>query len=162
MPKWFIGPNVFSDKVMTPTEASYLAAFIDGEGTISLYKTRRKENRSGYRLQPNLSVANTDLPALEAIQAMCGNGRIVQTTNPSKPHHKPGYILKMSPNQIRHVLPQVRPYLLIKGKQADYVLEFLSLNVGGRHLTDASQERADGIRDAVRGLNARGLPVTVQ
>lgn len=162
MAKWFIGPNVVSDRVMTPTEAAYFAGFVDGEGTIGLYRARRRESKSGYRLQSHLAVANTDMPVLEAIQRMCGNGRLVQTTNPAKPHHKPGYLLRFSPNQIRHVLPQLQPYLLIKGRQAEYVLEFLSLNVAGRNMNAEQKAKADQIRDAVRGLNARGLPVTVQ
>lgn len=146
---------------MLPTEAAYVAGFIDGEGTIGIIKARRKEARSGYRLQPHLQIANTDMGALESIQRMCG-GRLIQTTSPAHPNHKPGYVLRYSPNQMRFLLPQIAPFLIIKAKQAAYVMEFLSFNVGGSHLSQQHQDRAHEIRDAVRGLNARGLPVTVQ
>jgi hypothetical protein len=145
---------------MSPTAAAYLAGFIDGEGTIGIIRARRRENKSGYRLQPYLSVANTDKPALEAIQAMCGNGRLVQQTNPVNANHKDGYSLRFSPNQIRHLLPQLQPYLLIKAKQAGYVLEFLSVNRGGRHLKPEEQQKTDELRESVRALNARGVPLT--
>src|SRR5690242_1578039 len=45
MGKWFCTPNVHSEKVMTPAEAGYLAGIIDGEGTVSVYRARRKESR---------------------------------------------------------------------------------------------------------------------
>ena len=160
MGKWYFGPQVVSDKVMSPSEAAYLAGFIDGEGTITIWKARRKDQRGGYRLQPCLSVANTCLAALEAIQQMCGNGRLLQATNPHHPNHKPGYILKFSSNQIRHILPQVRPYLLIKAKQADYVLEYLASCKKGRNVTDAMRENGHRLRDAVKALNARGIKVS--
>lgn len=145
---------------MSPTEAAYVAGFIDGEGTIGIIKARRKEARSGYRLQPHLQIANTDVAALEAIQRMCG-GRLIQSTSPAHPNHKPGYVLRYSPNQMRWLLPQIAPFLIVKVKQAAYVTEFLSFNVAGSHLSSQHQDKAHKLRNAVCALNARGV-ATVQ
>ncbi len=161
MPKWFIGPNVFSDKAMTPTEAAYFAGFVDGEGTIGIIRASRRAQRGGYRLQPYFSICNTNVAVLEAIQVMCGNGRLVQQTNPLLPTHKTLYALRFSPNQIRHLLPQLRPYLIVKLKQCEYLMEFLSINTGGSHLTEERISRALAIRDTLCALNQRGVP-TVQ
>lgn len=146
---------------MSPTEAAYLAGFVDGEGTVGIVKAKRKENRFGYRLQPYFTIPNTDVNVLVRIQEMCGNGRLVQQTNPANPHHKPGYALRFSPNQIRHVLPQIRPYLIIKARQADYMFEFLAVNVGGRNQSQEQQDKAHELRNAVCALNAKGV-ATVQ
>lgn len=145
---------------MSPTEAAYFAGFVDGEGTIGVIRARRSGNKVGYRLQPYLAVANTDFAALERIQEMCGNGRLMQQTNPATPHHKPGYTIRLSPDQIRHVLPQIRPYLLIKAKQADYLMEFLSIHVSRKRPTEQEQKELDRLRDAVCTLNARGVKVS--
>ena len=136
-----------------------MAGFIDGEGTIGIIRSKRKENRFGYRLQPYFSIANTDVATLEAILRICGNGRLVQQTNPQLPTHKPGYTIRFSPNQIRHVLPQIRPYLILKARQADYLMEFLKINIGGRNQSLEQQEAAMAIRDTVCGLNARGVRI---
>jgi hypothetical protein len=157
--RWFIGKNEWSDKLMTPTEAAYMAGFVDGEGTIGIHRARRKENRFGYRLQPYLVISNTDVPVLEAIQQMCGNGRMLQQSNPQKPHHKMLYQIRFMPNQIRHILPQLRPYLRVKAKQADYVIEFLKINTSGRNKSPQQQDAELSIRDAVCGLNTRGVRV---
>jgi len=160
MPKWFIGPNVWSEKVMTATEAAYMAGFVDGEGTISVIRAKRSGNRAGYRLQPYFVIPNTNTEVLDAIIAMCGNGRLLQQTNPLLPTHKTLYTIRFSPNQIRYVLPQLMPYLLVKAKQAAYLMEFLGINTVGRRVFGEKQNRLDEIRDAVRALNQRGVPVS--
>lgn len=159
MGNWFCSPNLRSDKVMSPTEAAYVAGFVDGEGTISVYRARRKESKRGYRFMPLLSVANTDFAALVAVQEMMGNGRLIQTTNPKVDRYKIGYNLRLSPDQIRHVLPQLLPYLHIKKRQAQYVLEFLSLSKKGRNMTPEQHVSADQITDALKTINQRGVRV---
>ena len=136
-----------------------MAAFIDGEGTIGIYRAKRGANRSGYRLQPALTMNNTHFGVLQRLQEMCGNGRLLQQTNPAKPHHKTGYALRLYPQQIRHVLPQVRPFLIVKASQADVVLEFLSIVRQTKGRTQEELDREMSLRDTVCGLNARGVRV---
>jgi hypothetical protein len=154
------GPNLVSPKIMRPEEAAYCAGLLDGEGTITIVKHSRKVARLGYRYQAEVMVANTFYPVLEHFVQLCGNGRIVATY--SKPHHKPGYRVQFSPNQIRHVLPQLRPYLVVKAAQADLVLEFLGFATIGKHLTDAEYQRTESLRTNVRALNKRGVDVAEQ
>lgn len=157
MGQWFIGPNLRSDRVMSPTEAAYFAGFVDGEGTIGVYRARRKENRLGYRYQPALSIASTSYPALETLQRMCGNGRITQQTKPPVDHHKTGYRLQFSSNQIRLILPQLLPFLVIKKQQAEYVLEFLSLQKAGRNPSAGVMQRSEELSRSCKLLNVRGV-----
>ena len=156
MGQWIVGPNLRSDKVMSPTEAAYFAGFVDGEGTIGVYRARRPENRSGFRYQPTLVAANTYYPVLEALQRMCGNGRITQTNNPISEHHKTGFRLQFSSDQIRRILPQILPYLIVKKPQAEYVLEFLAVTVKRRNPGQAYEARCDELARSCKLLNARG------
>jgi len=156
MSKWFCTTNLKSDKVMNPAEAGYFAGFLDGEGTIGVYRGRRKENRSGIRFQTVLRLCNTDFAALEAIQRMCGNGRIAQVTAPKNPNYRTGYILTFSSSQITHLLPQLIPYLVIKKRQAELALEFQLSIVSGRNISADREIAANEAYASTRRMNAKG------
>lgn len=147
--------NLVSPKIMSVAEAAYMAGFVDGEGTITLIRATRKVARAGFRYQPELSIANTCRMVLERVVEMCGNGRICVTSAPH-PTHKLGYKIRFTPNQIRHILPQLRPYLVIKRQQADSLLEFLGFVTIGRHLTDTQYRKVEDIREELQALNRKG------
>lgn len=148
--------NVRSDKRLSPTEAAYVAGFIDGEGTITIGRQQRPEARAGFRYVPILVVANSHLVGLEAIRVLCGNGRVSMTTRSKVEAHKHVYRLQFTPNQIRHVLPQVKPYLILKQLQADLLEDFLRLLLNGRHSTDEQWAEMERLRQEIRALNHRG------
>lgn len=147
--------NKISKKRMSATGAAYMAGFLDGEGTITLVKATWKRNRAGFQYQPLVSLANTNRGVLEQIVGLCGNGRITVTNSPHVTH-KLGYCVRFSTNQIRHVLPQLLPYLRIKKRQAQLLLKFLSFRTAGKHLSDETYRRMEDIRMQLRGLNQRG------
>jgi hypothetical protein len=149
-----VGSN---DRLMSPTEAAYLAGFIDGEGCLTIGRASRKENRAGYRYIALLTVSNTDLRALHRITDLCGNGKIQLQDKRSSAEHKTLYRVIWSSNQMRHILPQIRPYLLIKGPQADIVMEYLAMTKAGRNTTPEYWRRCEELRAEVRTLNKRGL-----
>jgi hypothetical protein len=93
---------------------------------------------------------------LEAIRAMCGNGRIQATTHPRNPLHKIGYALRFSSNQIRHILPQLVPYLFVKKRQAELLIEYLGEWRKGLHITDESYARGEDFRQRLGALNRKG------
>lgn len=148
--------NVVSDKQMSPTEAAYLAGFIDGEGTITLTRTKRHENRAGFRYQPALSIAQSRRSALRRIVRLCGNGRLIPHRTPDGPHQKQGYRVQFTPGQIRHVLPQVLPYLIVKRAQATLMLRVLPLMVPGTNYTQDRWDVIERFRNQFRFLNQRG------
>lgn len=152
----FATRNVVSSKVMSPTEAAYLAGFVDGEGTISLSRARRKENRAGFRYQPCFQFAQARRSALRRIIRLCGNGRLVVATVPKGPHQKQGYNVRFQPNQIRHVLPQILPYLIVKRTQAKLLLRALDILPTGANYTPESWSAIQQIRHQLRQLNQRG------
>lgn len=162
MPKFTASFNLKSDYAMSPVEAAYIAGIIDGEGTISLTRVTRKESVMGYRIQAYLSISNTSIRLLERVREMCGNGRLIGSYNKTLPHQKAGYVLKFSANQIRHILPQIRPYLILKTEQADVVCEFLRITKGGRHLGPGAYARVEQFYLATKALNKKGRPLDEQ
>lgn len=145
-----------SDKVMAVHEAAYLAGFVDGEGCLTIGRARKEESRAGVTYFAVMTVSSTDLDALMAVMAMCGNGKVQLQDKRSRPEHRTLYRILWSANQIRHLLPQLRPYLLIKGRQADVLSKFLATKVNGRNVTPENWQQWEVWRAEIRTLNKRG------
>jgi hypothetical protein len=151
---------------LSATEAAYFAGFVDGEGTISVARTKRRESRTGYRFRPYLSVANTNIDVLRSLLTQCGNGRILckYSTFRCCPDRKELYALDLGAAQMRRVLPAIQPYLRVKKRQAELLMEFLSISVYGHQNTEAEWQRVLQIHSELRALNHRGtrpiVPVT--
>lgn len=117
-------------KTLSVGEAAYIAGFIDGEGTISIWREKRPANRSGYRFKAAVHVFNTDKSVLEWIKSTVGSGWIV-VKNVPKPKHKQVWALVFSASTVKELLPQLQPYLKVKHLQASLVIQFLSLMRAG-------------------------------
>lgn len=156
MPRQFVTGNTHSECLMAEKDAAYMAGFLDGEGTIGICKARRKESRAGFRYQAYMSLANTNLAVLVRLRDVCGNGRLSLSYTAAHPNHKVGYVLRFVPGQLRHLLPQLLPYLQVKRQQAEVVLAFLALAKVGRNLNDQEWQRAEELYARIRTLNRRG------
>jgi hypothetical protein len=148
--------NVVSDKLMSKEEAAYVAGFIDGEGSIYMVKERRPENCSGFRYGTGLVVSQCHLGSLEAIRSMTRNGRIISEKKRMS-HHKDIWKLSWTPNQMRHILPQLLPYLIVKHRQAVLALQMLSLVEGTNNYGKNNTKEQHEIYEQIRALNKRGL-----
>lgn len=151
--------NAASGKVLSVTEAAYVAGMIDGEGTISIV-THKTKTRRGQAFVANVCIANTDLPLLESLVETMGNGQI-DVCGQLFSNHKTGYKLRLSIMQVRHILPQIRPYLRLKARQADLVIEYFALQDRGRlgghvGVSDDDWPRAIELFREMRALNQRG------
>lgn len=91
--------------VMSPVDAAYLAGLIDGEGSISLTRIHRGQNR-----QLVVTISNTELALLEWTKNATGVGKITAKRT-SLPHHSPGYTYCVANRQALAVLTQVQQYL---------------------------------------------------
>ena len=68
---------------MTSSQAAYLAGLVDGEGSITLTRRHRNENR-----QLVVSISNTDFDLLKQVNIIVGPGRNTKKRT-YKEHHKP-------------------------------------------------------------------------
>lgn len=89
---------------------AYLAAFIDGEGSIAMCQNG-----------PRLIISNTHLQSMEWIKESLGCGYLT----PNGKGVKQCYNLTFGSNSIRAILPKVIPYLRQKRKRAQILLEYL-------------------------------------
>jgi len=89
---------------LSDTEAAYLAGIIDGEGTITLTRTHRGENR-----RPVVSISSTELPLLH-VRSVVGAGRITSKVR-AQAHHSPSFAYSISSRQALTLLGRVSPYL---------------------------------------------------
>lgn len=145
--------------VMAPETAAYFAGFTDGEGTLTIIRQTREGTRTGYRYRALLNVANSDLGVLEWLRAQCGCGSIVSNFHKKlREYHRTVYVLRFNQNEMRHVLPQIVPYLRCKRRQAEHLIAFLGMSVAGtwHQRTEDEWNEIERLRVSVASLNVRG------
>lgn len=113
-------------KLLTEGDKYYLAALVDGEGTICASESRGK-------IRPNVSVYNTSFKLVEWCQRVTGIGSCEPVERGDRPRHKRQYQWRLRQDEMRAFLPVILPYLKIKARQAELLLELLeTLSAGGK------------------------------
>lgn len=107
---------------MSRTDAAYLAALLDGEGSIIALK-RPDGTVKSYRVH----IANTYFPVLEWCKKVTGLGR-VDAVNPQKraAHHLSCGAWKVHGVKAASVLRQLLPYMQIKKAKALVAIEAMN------------------------------------
>jgi len=101
-----------------PTRLAWCAGFIDGEGYIGLTRAKdKKHNRYWHRIQ--LDVANTQRASIEYIHDTFG-GTVLRREN----GFRGVWNVRYFGERACEILRALMPYLIIKRKQAELVLEF--------------------------------------
>lgn len=148
-----------------PLFLAWMAGFVDGEGTLTISVDRTVNAEPQYRTQ--LTVANTARAPLDEIAQRTGVGRVrTAWTNPRQT--KPCFSWAVTGPSARRVAAAIRPYLRIKGAQADILIAFrtvpavLRAGTGSSPRALARNEARKAIkchqsesRDAIRRLNGR-------
>ena len=103
---------------------SYLAGFVDGEGTIGVYKRKKSIHHNGISFNPYLAISNSNLQVLEYIAEQIGFGS-VRNKKTISGHFgkKPVYSYWISNANSRKVIRAIHPYLIVKKEQAKLILE---------------------------------------
>lgn len=111
----------------------YVAGFFDGEGHIGI--TIAGKNK---QCTLRLTFVNTNREVLEMIRlAYGGNIHSTSTSNswtPSyRPDWKPSWQLKLSFSEIKRLVVDIQPYVIVKAAQIKLALEFIDfMNSDGR------------------------------
>jgi len=134
-------------KPLQNTEAAYIAGLIDGEGTVTLSKRHRNENR-----QLVISISNNEKAILEYILLVAGVG-ILTKKRTYAAHHSINFTYKVSNRQAYCLLQQILPYL--KSHKKDRALlvldKYLKLTPrNGKYTTRMKLERANFITEFFR------------
>lgn len=152
-----VSRNVRSDKLMSPAEAAYIAGLLDGEGTVCLAARKDKDCRNHF-FYPRVQISNTSLDLLDRVLEITGNGYVTRSSSPEG--QKPGYVWKIGARQARYILPQVLPYLVLKRRQAEIVIQQGELLEEDRRCRRSDTRLAIlALYNECRNLNKRGLVI---
>jgi hypothetical protein len=115
-------------KPLTNTEAAYIAGFLDADGCFVLQVKQRKNNSNRYPIHfhPVMTFANNRIKVLYWIQRKCGGFGNLSEKGKSKKQDR-SYTLLFSSSVIRWILPQIIPFLILKRKQAELLLEYCTM-----------------------------------
>lgn len=103
---------------LSPEDAAYIAGLIDGEGTLSLTRRHKKDNR-----QFVISIANTERPLLDYVIDTIGAGKITGK-RATRDNHTPSFTYAIENRQALALLKQIAPYLrTYKSKRARLILD---------------------------------------
>ena len=105
-------------KNLTPVQSAYIAGLVDGEGTITLTRKHRSENR---RLA--LTVSSTERKLLEYVLEVVGAG-IITNKRVYRSHHRASWTYQIFNRQALDLLRQIASHLnTYKANRAALVLK---------------------------------------
>lgn len=140
-----------------PVDA-YAAGMLDGEGCISM---QGKKGYSSIHPRVDIGMALKGLPALQKLQSEYG-GRIRKTREKTEKWEEAHALMLMGP-ELRRFLTAVRPYLVLKKRQADLALSLLDMIDGLENATSDKKKwtpeatKAAGIiKDLLHEANRKG------
>ena len=144
-------------KNLSREDAAYIAGLIDGEGTLSLSRRRRGENR-----QFVISISNAEARLLNYVCRSVGAGRITRKRT-SKSNLAPSGTYAIDNRQALDLLQQIAPYLrTYKAKRAKLVLDnYLRLTPRNGKYTAAQKKARAAFVTKFLILNPR-RPVTLR
>ena len=108
-------------KTLTPTQAAYVAGFLDGDGSIFVRLKPNAAYKYGFQIAPYIVFFQSakETVFLERLQEMIGAG-YVRLRNDGIAELTIGSIKEM-----RNLIQQVEPYLILKKQQARLLVQIL-------------------------------------
>lgn len=143
---------------ITPTDAAWAAGFLDGEGCFKISKSppRRYNRIPNYTIGVN--AVQVDPGPLEHLRFLFG-GSFHRRTHEHRPGQAQSYIWQSSSRVALAVIHVVRPYLRVKGRQADLLVEmYATTGRKGRRTDGATAAQREAFYRAAKELNRRGVP----
>lgn len=134
---------------LNATDAAYIAGIIDGEGTISLTRRHRNENR-----QLEISISNTNIALLKFVKDTVGAGHITSKRTYQDSHTRSA-TYTISNRQALGLLEQVHVFLrTYKAKRAELVLQnYLKLTPRNGFYTPEIEKRRSEFIDGFLRAN---------
>jgi hypothetical protein len=138
-------------KILSDIDAAYVAGIIDGEGTITLTRTHRSENR-----RPVVSISSTELPLLAYVRSVVGAGRITSKAC-ALPHHSPSFAYTVTSRQALSLLTQVSRFLrTYKSERAQLLLrEYLLVTPRNGRYTLVQRAARKNMEDRFFAISTR-------
>lgn len=140
--------------MLTETQIAYLAGILDGEGQVSVTRQKRTDakRKRDYGLRTEVRVSQRRRVLLSTILGWIGeeNGTIGPTGLGGK-----FFQLRFKAEWLREHLPLIAPFLILKRRQAEIVIEFLGqpARVGRNGVGDEAWAKRDALRAECHALN---------
>jgi len=133
-------------------DAAYIAGLIDGEGTVTLTRKHKNENR-----QLCISISSTEKELLDFVLSATGVGKITNK-RASKSHHTPSFAYAVYNRQALALLEQILPYLRsYKRDRAALILKnYLSVTPRNGKYTPKLLTQKSEFEDEVFSIKANG------
>jgi len=145
---------------MTEVGAAWLAAAIDGEGSIFVHAERRRPDRAfDFSLGLSISVTNTFRGFSRRACALAEAGNVTSGRGRRTVTGKRVFVWRTKvANDVRHILERCQPYLTVKREKARLVLRYLryAAKLRTAPLRDAPRTARTGV--AVEAVVRRRLP----
>jgi len=146
-------------------EIGYMAGFVDGEGTITA-NNRQMFNKEKLAVHYRLLIPNTHIGVLEHLQKIWG-GRLSLYAKPRKETYNQVYSLYWGGKSCIPILKAILPYLIVKKRQTELVIELSELKpvyrpgIPGRFVPPEIIPRRQEIVNELQVLNHRGKEVAL-
>jgi hypothetical protein len=102
---------------LSECDAAYLAGLVDADGTVTVTRKHRNENR-----HPALSISNTDIDLLKFVSEKVGAGKITSKRVVHQ-NHTPSFAYVVYNRQALNLIKQIQPFLqTYKAKRAELII----------------------------------------
>lgn len=145
-------PNCGSLKAVQPiseTDKAYLAAILDGEGCLGIYKTK------GKYYVTKVQVTNTRYELLQWLQERWGG--TIYSRKFERGNRKECWLWSVAANKAKDVVSAALPYLLLKRAQALAIIQVQEMRAGA---LDARSPLYETLYAKLKTLNRRGKDAT--
>ena len=142
-----------------PAALGYLAGIVDGEGCITIRRAFNKDTSRSTSHSVVVTVATCDPRMAEWLATIVGGGT-VHVDKSRRPGWKPRITWTLTGRNVAAFLAPIRPYLVLKGEQADVALALRRLSQGrwqGRRLAAGVVEEREALKQQIHVLNKRGV-----
>ena len=138
-------------RMLSVADAAYIAGIVDGEGTITLSRLHRNEQR-----RIVVSISNNERDLLEYVQQTVGAGRI-SNKRTYRAAHAPSFHYQISSRQALALLEQITPYLrTYKSRRARLALaQYLAVTPRNGKYTDDVLKRRIAFEQLFLSVTAR-------
>lgn len=141
--------------LLTEFQKGYITAIIDGEGSICIVKASDKRQvRHHIYLAPLISIVNTDPKLMAGVRDMLKVGRFYKEPRRIA-YYKDKYVYTVaSINGCKQILEQIKNTLIVKKRQAEFVLQLIAIKE--KKTTGVVTPEEIKLYEEVKRLNVRG------
>jgi hypothetical protein len=136
---------------MNSNQLAYIAGIIDGEGCITILKSKKKHCVS-YGYSPSVFVVMTSEPVITWLAETIGSGFI--TTSRPRPDNRRNYRYNLTGSKAIQLVKDIYPYLVEKKAQAETICMIEPYIMGkGTRPTQAELDAKEHIYQGLKALH---------